>query len=364
MAISHQISVEAHPGIYDPKLRKMDVFYSIPENGIDNNTGVLLLISGFSANAHSKVYQKMRNRFADKYNLLTVQCNYFGWEFMQGENLLPNLVLDSIEQFQYCSAEDYLIVWNNFNQIEKLVPIAKKYNKKIELKAEIMESWSYFNDMGIMQAIDNITAVFYVMNLLKKEGFSLNPMRCVVYGHSHGGYLAHLCNLFAPNFFSLLLDNSGWVIPAYLRHERILKYENYQIIFRYLVHDLVQDTECYNLQYLYAQMSNRCRIIAFHGINDRLVDFSTKKTMINRIPHALFYPVYSEDIWEDGAFRSTGHGLDADFIKVFEAVMDNYQFPPKEGMLPKKVQYQTKMARYEVSYESGLPQLSVQFMEK
>ena len=31
-----------------------------------------------------QIFIKMRNKFADEYNLVTIQCDYFGWEFMQG----------------------------------------------------------------------------------------------------------------------------------------------------------------------------------------------------------------------------------------------------------------------------------------
>ncbi|CAH2211897.1 hypothetical protein [Tepidibacter aestuarii] len=46
---------------------------------------MVLLISGFGGHANSNVYKKMRKEFADKYNMVTVQCDYFGWGFMQEE---------------------------------------------------------------------------------------------------------------------------------------------------------------------------------------------------------------------------------------------------------------------------------------
>lgn len=47
------------------------------------NEGVeLLLIAGFGASANSKAYKKMREKFSDVYNLVTIQCDYFGCEFI------------------------------------------------------------------------------------------------------------------------------------------------------------------------------------------------------------------------------------------------------------------------------------------
>ena len=66
--------------------RDLTVYYSIPDRGVTAETGVLLLIPGYGGNANSNVYRKMRRVFPDLYNLIVVQCDYFGWEFMQGVN--------------------------------------------------------------------------------------------------------------------------------------------------------------------------------------------------------------------------------------------------------------------------------------
>lgn len=37
----------------------------------------------------------MRHEFSDKYNLVTIQCNYFGYEFMQNEK---NIIIPDTNQ--------------------------------------------------------------------------------------------------------------------------------------------------------------------------------------------------------------------------------------------------------------------------
>lgn len=97
----------------------------------------------------------MRSKFADQYNLVTIQCDYFGQEFMQGSNK------NSIN----ISRESVSTIFSN-NEIEELFKNGFNYNRFINIashyhlvvKEVLNESVGNFNDIGIMQAIDNITA--------------------------------------------------------------------------------------------------------------------------------------------------------------------------------------------------------------
>ena len=122
-------------------------------------------------------------------------------------------------------------------------------NSKINLSAKenLSESLDNYNDMGLIQAIDNISAVISVMEVVKDNGYSFNENKIILYGHSHGAYLSYLCNAFAPNMFSLLIDNSSWLFPVYLKSNRYLNnmYENslLSVEFDYLAKTLEYDEE-------------------------------------------------------------------------------------------------------------------------
>ena len=45
---------------------------------VNENTGMLVLIPGYGGNIDSHVFRKMREVFAEQYNFITVQCDYFG----------------------------------------------------------------------------------------------------------------------------------------------------------------------------------------------------------------------------------------------------------------------------------------------
>jgi len=48
-----------------------------------------------------------------------------------------------------------------------------------------------FNDMGLMQAIDNIATALIIIEILKSNQLIFNSRRIMIYGHSHGAYLAY-----------------------------------------------------------------------------------------------------------------------------------------------------------------------------
>lgn len=72
MAKEYNYEMFGQPSIYSSKERKLNIYFSEPEDGINEETGIILFIAGFGGNANSNVYKKMRSVFADKYNLVTI----------------------------------------------------------------------------------------------------------------------------------------------------------------------------------------------------------------------------------------------------------------------------------------------------
>ncbi len=255
MAKEYEVCMNAHPSIYKAKERELKIYFCEPEHGINSDTGILLLIAGFGGHANSKVYKKMRRQFADSYNLMTVQCDYFGWEFMQDSNKVRiNINRSDLEPIFSRGEIDEIFSEGTMN-LNKLVLLGSKHSITLRCMAEIDEDLTDFNDMGIMQAVDNITAVLAVITILKDNQVNFNQGKILIYGHSHGAYLSYLCNAFAPGLFSLIIDNSAWLFPAYLQACRILNYHVGSaaviIFFDYLARKIVNDGEILFLPSLY-----------------------------------------------------------------------------------------------------------------
>ena len=59
MSIEYKLSWPAHTNIYNNNsLRDFNLYFSEPESGVNEDTGLLLLLPGFGGNANSNVYKK------------------------------------------------------------------------------------------------------------------------------------------------------------------------------------------------------------------------------------------------------------------------------------------------------------------
>lgn len=357
MAKAYEFEINAHPSIYLPQERQLKIYFSKPEQGINNDTGILLLIAGFGGHANSNVYKKMRNEFADNYNLITLQCDYFGWEFMQ----MPNSIYLRQEDIQQnLSAEEQKYLATAGDIMDKFTVLLKKKKFFPPFYEYLDETYSNFNDMGIMQAIDNVSAVIAVLAILEDNQYFVNKNKILIYGHSQGAYLGYLCNAIAPQMFSLLVDNSAWLFPEYLNGSReVTLNEEMLIIFEYLAAKAPFDKEFLTLNSLYQKFENNCKIISYHGIDDTLVTLKDKEEFAKRVKNMELYAVH-EDMLDGESFCSTKHGLDSDFLKLFQMVINqNLNYERKKPFSLENVEYKTKKAHYYIDYSRGLPILTL-----
>lgn len=364
MAKNYDFEIYGQPSHHDPKERKLKVYFSEPDKGVSKKTGILLFIAGFGGHANSNVYKKMRSNFADKYNLITVQCDYFGWEFMQGfTNISLNISKAELEK--YFIPEEINYIYKDADISNRFIEVASKYNIQLTGKEVLKESLDNYNDMGLIQAIDNISAVTGVIEIIKDNGLEFNQDKVIVYGVSQGAYLSYLCNAFAPNLFSLLIDNSSWLFPAYLKANRMLygMYGKAQLAieFDYLAKRLDYDEEILNLLALYKKFDNKCDIICYHGISDDLISHNDKFKLKEVIKGNFIYNIIDESKIDNKIFKSTEHGLNADFIELFDYTFKNYSFKEnrKYGIELENVCYRTRRCRYVVEYTSSFPSLHI-----
>lgn len=369
MSKSFELDLYGHNSIYGKsdcenyKRRKFKIYFSIPES-TNNETGLLLFISGFGANASSNIYSKMREEFSDKYNLVTLQCDYFGYEFMQDNSsvIIPDIDIDIVENM--FSDEDLIKYKKSGYDFGVLLEISKNYELQIDVNVDLKyENILNFNDMGIMQAIDNITGVLQLMNILYNNNYTFNAKKVIIYGHSHGAYLAYLCNSFAPTLFSSIIDNSSWLFPLYLKKDRILTVKEGKRYlakhFSYLGRKIIKDYEIVDLNYLYASFENKCKIISFHGDNDTLIGIQDKEMFCNSIKNCSLN-IITKDCSDNSIFKSNEHGLGANFINLFEEVNKNYNLNEdidSTFQLNNFVKFSTQKYTYIIDYTDVLPKV-------
>jgi len=355
MAENQSIKIPAHHNVYNGfSNRELRIEFSLPENEINENTGIAILVPGFGANIDSNVYKKMRETFADTYNLVMVQCEYFGSEFMQSASSF-NLKEDLNELIASLTVADRSRLKNDFSN---LLEILSEKHITLPVIANQVETSDYFNDMGFMQSIDIITAIEAIRILLKENNLKFNEKKVVAYGHSHGAYLIHLSNRLAPHLFSHIIDNSAWIEPVYMETNRYL-FQSYdqmtlQIEFDYLAKKYIEDQMALNLFSVYNGFNNCAKIIAYQGNDDNLVNHVEKENLIQSLSNAKFILVDESKV-DHVIYKSNKHGLNADFLNMFEYSLQ--QLGNFENIIELSSKYELILSntKIQVNYSEGLP---------
>ena len=299
--------------------RKIRIRYSLPNRETNTETGILLLIPAYGGNLDSNVYNKMHQVFPDRYNMIVIQCNYFGIDYMS--NMTERLP--------------------EFAELADIKEGRQWYLKRLVLN----ESLDNCNDMGIMQGADLIHAMLYIINKLSNKGIVINFGKIISYGSSHGSYLGYVVNRLCPNMIQLIIDNSSYCKPNYLCNPRPILYT--PMISEYPFETLLCDVyylvackrenflpdEFYDLNSLYSSFDNKCRVLSFHGSDDDMVSVEEKRNLLNNINYSSLIEISRNDV--DGKyFKSSGHGLGVDLLELYEAVneLSNNMFEYKDSL--------------------------------
>ena len=202
---------------------------------------------------------------------------------------------------------------------------------------------------------------------MQNERRSINTKKVILFGSSHGAYLAHLANLICPGLYASILDISGYLKPYFLDHIRevIVRSRDVKVIVK-LKYFLYQHPEyryhkdLYDLRFLYKNRKNTCKIIAFQGMDDWMVDYREREAFIREVDSAELMLIDIDDV--DGLLcRNAGHSLEMNFFVLFQMLMPMLNSILREQddevELEKEIVLGDEHAFMKISYESGLPRL-------
>jgi len=364
MAEEQVFSCSAYP--VNNSYREQTVYFAYPEE-INRETGMMLLISGFGGNPEANVYKKMRKLFAEEYNLVVVQSTYLGMEFMGDSNqaYLDNSQLAELKRLLPDDIKNKVFPENAKIDLTPLMDPALPFTLTITTHMQLNETEDNFAEMGPLQAIDCVRALQLAYEIIMDNGYEINLDRVIAYGHSHGAYLAHLCNRFFPDLFSFILDNGAWISPVYLHSPRVLsqKINNlwWQKIFSYRIASQKYDPQLYDLGFLYNGFDNKANIVIYQGVTDNLIKHEVKQRIFKPVRHVIFNMITPDKV--DGiAIKSTNHG-DADFVELFhKEVRENGDLLSIKGRKNPfdSVEYiKTKQNTYMFDFFNGSPRIEV-----
>jgi hypothetical protein len=213
-----KITVIPHPDIeLGWERTEIDAFLTLPESGINDDTGLIMVVDGFDGRADS-AYQReeLRPYLADKFNCIVVGVNYFGIfrkalyqikpEFLFNINRIYGLEL-SLENFKNVQSEEgfYRIIAESVIQ-RGITSLDIRCQPTIKTGKDEYQSW------GLLPAIDCLQVLGEVM-----KRYDLNQKRIMAYGNGYGAYIALLMAKFAPHTFSVIVDREAYS-RAELKH--------------------------------------------------------------------------------------------------------------------------------------------------
>lgn len=360
MGKEYRMVIPAHPNIYQNGQREMELYFTEPSTGVNESTGLLLLIPNFGDDPKSDMNKQRRNAIADEFNLVTIECNYFGLRYMQTSDI-PEFNFDLDKLAGVLTPEELQILKNDPN---KFFEICSNYSINIEMKHKLSETTEEFNDLGLMQTLDNLTALLVVISILKDNNLVFNTKRILSYGVSHGAYLAYFCNAFTPGLFSAMFDNSAWLIPPYISNPKFLSWQmgemKFTLYIDYLVRSILMDKRILDLKEIYRGMKNKTRIFSLQGSNDQMIDLEMKSKFCSSIAKCKYEIINLNDM-KKHSFVSLEHGLGADFPQVyrywhekigssFDENVRNFDFGIQS--------FSTGEYRYTIKFINSLPVLS------
>lgn len=355
MTKTESITIPAHHTIYNNfNNRDLRIDFAIPSEGTNEQTGIFIFVPGFGGHIDSNVYKKMREQFADNYNMVTVQCDYFGSKFMQKADTINfENGIDSIANLL-----DDEELTNIRLKPDQLLSILSTIKTTIPVKAKLDESLDEFVDMSFMQAIDLITTLEAIQIILRENDLLFDENNIVGFGQSQGAYLLHLSNFLAPHLFSKIIDNAAWVRPEYLFNNRLMYISagncTLAVEFDYIGKKIIRNPDALSLHNLYKSFNNGTYIYSCVGTTDNLVNVEDKQKSLKNLSYIDFEIIDQEKV--DGTiFKSTNHGLDADYLKLVEYVM--LRQGTHINRIPKLEKYtvSSNEITVQVDYSKGLP---------
>ena len=260
-----------------------------------------------------------------------------------------------------------------------------KFNteKKLTFTYSLQPTKNEYQNFGLMQALDILNALCFVRKNCAEFKLAKTP-KTLLFGASHGAYLALLCAKFAPWLIDGVVESSAYVTasPYYVGFGKELDYEKYNDVFNVYSKTIFRGftkslwTSNKNSPHFFSPAHNRIRnvldekhlqiyasyhkakIISYHCINDTEIAPVSQKQALHKTLKKLGFDstlhiATQKDI--DGKFikNVNGHGMDMSLKMLIQK-----ELPP---LLARDFKHE-KDEKREISYPSE--NLEYKFKEK
>lgn len=347
MASTKKFSVQApsDPEISIRVRENLEYYITYPD-GYDESKkyGIVFCITGYGDDAASE-YQsnKLRPYIADKYNMITVGVRYHNDLRTSGQYIFD---IDAIINW-YELQPDYFKDRTNGNQlIEGIFQLLISRNifsldSRLAIKTTGYHQYSSF---GFMPAIDHLTVLF---DIIQKH--NIDKRNIIAFGTSYGGYIASLMAKYAPNTFSLIIDNSGFCVAQMQEifggliggvggsFPKVINNRRYEIPFTTNTPWSLDETSNYYFSDANKQIRNllieehrtpsSTIYCCYHSENDTLATIDLKDKMYNilRKYNLTYYKRVQEKDVDGKLFKNSLHGMNASLREMFDVSIEKYK---------------------------------------
>lgn len=201
--------------------RKVPITFEaeIPPNGPAD--GLVFLIPGFGEDTDEAYTRLTRRQIAAKYNLVVVSVRAH-CHFCRPKQSIPGVSVSiEIDPWSIAKAIGALVLQGDnldglrsADEKDTLRFLKSRKDHKFSLSAALVPPGEDYQNFGVLAALDHLL----VLNKLIDDGVEFDQSNVITAGTSHGGYIAHLMQKFAPNTISAVIESSAYpeTVPAYL----------------------------------------------------------------------------------------------------------------------------------------------------
>lgn len=348
MSMTKKISLKAP---IDPELNikvreTLDYYITFP-NGYDKSKsyGLVFCITGYGDSAASD-YQsnKLRPYISDKYNMITVGVRYHNDLRTNNNEVTINLEticnwygLDS-NYFKDATTGEQV-----FNKLFDLLLSRNVFSLDTRLSFNT-SAYHKYSSFGFMPAIDHLNVLF---DIIKK--YKIDKQNIIAFGTSYGGYIASLMGKYAPNTFSLVIDNSGFCVTQLQEvfggqvggiggaSVRYVNDKRYEIPYVSSTLWSLDETSKYYFSDANKQIRNlliedhrtpsSTVYCCYHSEKDTLAPINLKDEMYNLLKkyNATYYKRVKEEDVDGKLFKNPSHGMDASLRMMFDISIEKYK---------------------------------------
>jgi pimeloyl-ACP methyl ester carboxylesterase len=352
---AYSFKFQPHPDIeLGLPRQEVEAFIVVPTTADDQPPPLVITIPGYGQTADNEYFREKLNPYiAERYGCLVMSVNYHGimkapqpFNFGQLAGLLADLRdhygWQPVSATNLQDAVSEFVLWASAKGIKRL---------PVSMKEHLRFGYPEYLSFGFLPALDHFAAI---CELTRRH--RIDQRRIVLFGSSYGGYIANLMSKYAPNTFSLVIDNSGFarvllrdVLSAELldgEQKREISYGESKVTFPFtpayswtlneLAPSYFSDArrEIRSLLHPGQWAHSTSRHCIFHSVADDLVPIAEKDRVVDILRQqrrSVDYHRIEATAIDGRVFKTVEHGMDASLRSLFEiAVPDT--IPELGGM--------------------------------